>query len=192
MPETILLALIYSKYKKYYIKPLFQRKEIYYVFVVEMIYLCLQIKLFNSHFAVIQYASILKSIYLCSYLGLVFKYELYKEAILGSGLIVLGGVCNRIAIVANHGKMPVFPTLSYLTGYAKPEAFKIAHEVANDFHILGGSDTKFKLLTDFIDIGYSILSLGDVLMRGFIVLVIYGAIKKINRADNQKIDSCKE
>lgn len=180
MPETILFALVYSKAKKYHISPLFKHKEIYYVLAIELIYLYFQIALFNGNYEVVQYASLLKSVYLCSYLGLIFKYELYKEALIGSGFMLLGGLCNQIAIIANEGKMPVFPSLSYLTGYAKPEAFNIAHEITKDFHILGGSETKLKIFTDFLDIGYSILSIGDLLIRVFIVLIIYGAIKKIN------------
>lgn len=178
MPETILLTLIYSKYKKYNIKPLFRTKEIYYILAIEVIYSFLQLTLFTGNYRVIQYASILKSIYLCTYLGLILKHQLYKEAIIGSGLMLLGGMCNQLAMAVNGGKMPVFPSLSYLTHYAKPEAFAIAHQVANDFHILGDATTRFKILTDVIDIGYSILSLGDLLIRGFVVLIIYGAIKK--------------
>lgn len=180
MPETICMALLYSKAKKYCIRPLFKQKEIYYVLAIEFIYFYLQIALFNEHYEVVRYASLLKSIYLCAYLGLIFKYELYKEALIGSGFMLLGGLCNQIAITANGGKMPVFPSLSYLTGYVKPEGFRKAYEITKDFHILGGSETKLKFLTDFVDIGYSILSIGDLLIRAFIVLIIYGAIKKMN------------
>ena len=187
MPETILFALIYSKYRRYNIKPLFQRKEIYYVLAIEVIYICLQITLFAGNYNAIKYAGTLKSIYLCTYLGLILKHQLYKEAIIGSGFILLGGMCNNLAMAANGGKMPVFPSLSYLTSYAKPEAFAIAHQVANDFHILGDENTKLKILTDVVDIGYSILSVGDLLIRVFVVLIIYGAIKKTNQLDKHII-----
>lgn len=189
MPETILLALIYSKYKKHEIKPLFRQKEIYYILSIELIYIIMQVTLFNGNYTAIKYASLLKSVYLCSYLGLILKHELYKEALIGSGLMLLGGLCNEIAINANGGKMPVFPSLSLITGYAKPGAFDLANKVANDFHILGNSDTNLKLLTDIFDIGYSILSIGDILMRVFIVLVIYGAIKRLNNSSgNMQLD----
>lgn len=187
MPETILFALIYSKYKKYNIKPLFQSKEIYYVLAIELVYICLQMTLFTGNYSAIKYAAMLKNIYLCTYLGLILKHQLYKEAIIGSGFMFLGGMCNNLAIAANGGKMPVFPSLSYLTSYAKPEAFTIAQQVANDFHILGDETAKLKVLTDVIDIGYSILSIGDVLIRIFVVLIIYGAIKKMNQWDKDII-----
>lgn len=82
--------------------------------------------------------------------------------------------------------MPVFPTLTYWTGYASPEAFEKARQVANDFHILGSDQTKLKWLTDWIDLGYSVLSIGDVLIRVFVVLVLYGAIKEINSSLSQE------
>lgn len=187
MPETILFALIYSKYRRYNIKPLFQRREIYYVLAIELIYICLQITLFTGNYSAIKYAGMFKSIYLCTYLGLILKHQLYKEAIIGSGFILLGGMCNDLAMAANGGKMPVFPSLSYLTSYAKPESFAIAHQVANDFHILGDENTKLKILTDVVDIGYSILSVGDLFIRVFVVLIIYGAIKKTNQLDKHII-----
>lgn len=186
MLESILLALIYSKYKKYKIKSLFKQKEIYYVLGIELIYISVQISLFNQNYEWIKYANILKSIYLCTYLGLIFRHELYKEAFIGSGFVLLGGICNDIAIAANGGKMPVFPSLTYLTGYASAEGFEKAQQVANDFHILGNEQTNLKCLTDIFDIGYSVLSIGDIFIRVFVVLIIYGAVKKINRPIKQE------
>lgn len=180
MPETILIALLYAKSKKYLVKPLFKTKEIYYVLGIEFIYILLQITLFVGDYTFLKYVGILKSIYLCSYLGLIFRHELYKQAIIGAGCIILGGMSNDLAMAANGGKMPIFPTLSYITGYIKPESLEVAGKVANDFHILGNSETNMKILTDFLDVGYSILSVGDVLIRVFVFLIIYSAIKKIN------------
>lgn len=180
MLESILLALIYSKYKKYKIKSLFEQKEIYYVLAIEVIYIGIQIALFQQQYEWLKYAHVFKSIYLCTYLGLIFRHELYKEAFIGSGFVLLGGICNDIAIAANGGKMPVFPSLTYLTGYATAEGFEKAQQVANDFHILGNEQTHLKYLTDIFDTGYSVLSVGDLFIRVFVVLVIYGAVKKIN------------
>ena len=180
MPETLLLTFIYCKYKKYSLKPLFQVKEMYYILALEIMYIYLQSTLFRGNYRVIQYADILKNIYLCSYLGLIWKYQLYKEAMIGSGCMILGGMCNRLAMSVNGGKMPVFPTLSYITGYAEPEAFKVAYQVAQDFHVLGDESTKLKILTDIVDVGYSILSIGDLLIRVFVIVVIYGAVKRIH------------
>lgn len=186
MPETIGIALIYNKIKKHRIGPLFKEKALYPIVIMEVLYICLQIALFKENYAVLQYAALFKGFYLCSYLGLILKYQLYKEAFIGSGSMIIGGMCNQIAIMANHGKMPVFPSLSYLTHYVKPQAFEMAHEVTKDIHILGGSSTHLKFLTDFIDIGYSILSIGDVLIRVFVFLIINSAIKQINEHNKLK------
>lgn len=184
MLETVFIALLYSKYKKCDIKPLFRQKEIYYVLVVELIYILIQATIFAGNYTFIRYAGILKSIYICSYLGLIFRYQLYKEAIIGSAFMLAGGMCNDLAIAANGGVMPVFASLSYKLGYGSPEAFEIAQQVANDFHVMGNKETKLKLLTDIVDIGYSVLSIGDILIRVFVVLIIYGALKKINQPHN--------
>ena len=70
----------------------------------------------------------------------------------------------------------MFPKLSYVTGYATVESFN----KVNDIHILGNSETKLKFLTDIFDIGYSILSLGDVFIRFYVFIIIFKSIKHIN------------
>ena len=72
--------------------------------------------------------------------------------------------CNA----ANGGEMPAFPSLTYFTGYLKSDTFS----KIQDIHILGDSSVKFKYLSDIIDIGYSILSIGDILIRIFVVIII--------------------
>ena len=46
--------------------------------------------------------------------------------------------------------------------------------------MLGDSSVKLKYLSDIIDIGYSILSVGDILIRVFVVMIIYTTVKKTN------------
>ena len=93
---------------------------------------------------------------------------------IGAACVFGGGILNDLAIKANGGFMPVFPSISYITGYVKPESFN----VVKDIHVLGSSASKFKILTDYIDLGYSILSVGDVFIRVFVFLVIFYSIKK--------------
>ena len=176
MIETILIAFIVSKIKGYNIKPLFKSWEIYPVIIMEVLYWIGQVMIWNEYYEVVKVLVFFKTIYLCSYIFLVYKYEVYISAIVGASCISLGGLLNDLAIRANGGFMPVYPTLSYITGYEKPEAF----QVVNDIHILGGSTTSFKILTDFIDLGYSVLSIGDILIRVFVFLIIFNSIKKIN------------
>ncbi len=164
MLETIILALIVAKLKGYKIKPIFKSWHIYPVLVIEFIYLIIQIHIFLGNYSIVEHIKILETIYICSYLFIIIKYDQYISAVIGSIFIYLGSMLNKFVIRANNGKMPVFPTLSYFTGYAKPDSFiKV-----NDIHVLGDSSTKFKFLTDIIDVGYSIMSIGDIFIRFFV------------------------
>ena len=186
MPETILLAFLFAKIKGYKIRPLFKSWTIYPLIIFEIIYLIGQVIIFSGNYEFIGFIRSLKPIYLCTYLLLVFKYEIYISSIIGAIFVFLGGVLNDIAIKANGGFMPVYPTLSYLTGYVKPEAF----DLVKDIHILGNSQTKLKILTDFIDLGYSILSVGDVFIRVFVFIIIYNSIKKISDLKSKEERTC--
>ena len=176
MIETILISFIFCKLKGLKLKPLLKSWAIYPVLIMEIIYLIVQINIFMENYSVINYASTLKTLYLCSYLPLVFVYRQYIPAIIGSIFVIIGGMLNDIAIAANNGYMPVFPTLSYLTGYATVDAFN----KVNDIHILGDSTTKLKALTDIFDIGYSILSIGDIFIRAYVFIIIYNVVKLLN------------
>ena len=182
MIETILLSFLVSKIKGYNIRPLFKSWTVYPIIFIEIVYLIGQAMIFSGNYSAIKYMALMKSLYLCSYLFLVFKYEIYGSAIIGSGCVLLGGLLNDIAIKANGGFMPVYPTLSYLTGYVRQESFSIV----NDIHSLGTNNTSFKVLTDYIDLGYSILSIGDIFIRIFVFLIIYKSIRKINLQDKEK------
>ena len=139
--------------------------------------------LLSGNYEVVKYMTILKSIYICSYIGLIIRYELYSGAIIGSICMFIGGALNDIAIKVNNGFMPVFPSLSYLTGHTNIETFNL---VSNS-HILGSSETKLKILTDFIDIGYCVLSVGDLFIRAFVFIIIYYSIKKISMQSGEKV-----
>jgi hypothetical protein len=183
MIETILLVLLIAKVKKYEIKPLFRSWAIYPVLSLELIYFIFQINIFLGNYSFIQYSAVLKIVYLSSYLFLILKYEQYIAAIIGSIFIFIGSTLNNIAIKVNGGKMPVFPSLSYATGYAKPDVFA----KVNDIHILGSSTTSFKFLTDIFDLGYSILSIGDIFIRFFVFIIIFNSIKYTNNFKNTYI-----
>ena len=178
MPETVLLAFLFAKIKGYKIRPLFKSWTIYPIIIFEIIYLIGQVAIFSGNYEFIKYIHNMKSFYLITYLLLVFKYEIYTSSIIGAIFVFLGGVLNNIAMKANEGFMPAYPTLSYLTGYVKPETFKLA----KDIHILANSQTKLKILTDYIDLGYCILSIGDVFIRAFVFIIIYNSIKKISNS----------
>lgn len=177
MIETVLLAMFAAKIKGYRLKPLFKDWAIYPAAVFTLFYVFLQITIFCGYYGFIKYAGLFETLYIFTFLPLVFKYGLYKSAFTGSICIFTGTALNKLTMAANGGKMPVFPTFSYITGYVKPESFiKV-----NGIHVLGSHATKLKFLTDYIDLGYSILSLGDIFIRLFIFIIIYNSIKYINK-----------
>lgn len=184
MIETILIAILVCKIKGYKIKLLFKEFAIYPVIFLELIYFVVQANIFSGNYEVIKYVNVLKTVYLCSYLPLIFYYNQYIRAIIGSIFVVIGGKLNDIAIHANDGFMPVFPSLSYLTGYATVESF----DKVNDIHILGNEMTNMKYLTDIFDVGYSVLSIGDIFIRVFVFLIIYGSIKALNSKEENYLD----
>lgn len=181
MLETIIISFIICKIKGFKLKPLFKSWTIYPVIFMELVCLVVQINIFMENYEVINYVGLLKTFYLCSYIPLIFKYKQYISAIVGSIFVVVGGILNDIAITANNGYMPVFPSLSYFTGYAKSNSFN----KVNDIHILGDANTNLKPLTDIFDIGYSVLSLGDIFIRVFIFIILYNVVKQLNKTNEE-------
>lgn len=177
MIEVIFLALLFAKIKGYKIKPLFMSWEIYPVMAFVIMYLCLNIEVFLGNYNLVKYSGIFESAYICTFFILIIRYKQYVSAFIGSISIIIGTTLNKVAIYANGGKMPVFPTLSYLTGYVKYDVFT----KVNDIHVLGSETTKLKFLTDVIDLGYSILSIGDIFIRIFTFIIIFNTIKSINK-----------
>lgn len=184
MIEVILVALLVAKIKGYNLKPFFKSWAMYPIFIYEVIYVFLQSTIFFGDYSFVKYASIIKSGYLYLYLIPIIIYKKYYNAIIGSVLMLIGSNLNNIAIKLNNGKMPVFPTLSYWTGYVKGNSFI----KANDIHVLGNSQTKIKFLTDVIDIGYSILSIGDIFIRCFAFLIIFSIIKELNEVNKNVLN----
>lgn len=176
MTETIVVAMLAAKIRGYKLKPFFKTWEIYPVFLFVIVYLLLNLSVFMGNYSFVKYAGIIETAYFCTFFILIFRYKQYISAIVGSACVFIGTILNKVAITANSGKMPVFPTISYVTGYVKPDSF----EKANDIHILGSASTNLKFLTDIIDLGYSVLSIGDIFIRVFTFIIIFNTIKSIN------------
>jgi len=177
MIETILLAFLAAKLKGCKLKPLFKSWTIYLIMCFVVTYVYFQIRIFQADYYFIRFTNIFKILFLCSFITLIIQYKRYLAGLVGAGFVVLGSILNTIVMSANGGKMPVYPTLSYITGYIKPDTLV----KADNLHVLGSEATKLKYLTDFIDLGYSLLSIGDVLVRVFAFLVVYHSIKYINQ-----------
>lgn len=179
MVETIILAMIVAKIKGYKLKPMLKSWTLYPSLILTLIYVFIQITIFCGYYGFVKYSGLLEKVYLLTFLFPIFRYKLYTNAVIGSISIFIGTALNKLAIAVNGGKMPVFPTLSYLTGYTKPDSF----QKVRDIHILGSDSTKLKFLTDYFDIGYSVLSIGDIFIRFFAFIIIYSSIKFINKID---------
>lgn len=175
MLDAIIIAIIIAKFKKYKIAPLIKCWAIYPIVVLELTHIFCQITVFQGNYYFVQFAPIIKRVYMYTFLIPIIVYKLYKEGVIGSAFIVLGTALNNFAMNVNNGKMPVFPSLSYITGYVKEDTFSLVQ----DIHVLGTSDTNWSILCDVFDVGYSILSIGDIFIRLFAVIVIYNTIKRL-------------
>jgi hypothetical protein len=176
MIETVISAIILAKCKHYKIRYLFFTWSFYPILLSQCILIFFQISIFDGKYYFIQFASIIKTAIILSFIFPLFVFKLYKPALIGSGFIFFGTFLNKFIITQNNGKMPVFPSLSYLTGYAKPNMFGSVDAI----HVLGNEAVKYKILTDYIDLGYSILSPGDVFIHLFIFIMLYYTIKAVN------------
>lgn len=183
----------YELYPTYHLKPLFKHWSIYLPLFMGLTYVYLEFCVFRQDYWFVPYQQQYKTITLLCYLPLIFKYILYESAwtrfksknnfisiitspmVIGTMLIALGTILNIIAIKSNNGYMPVFPSLTYSTGYMGKEMFN------DGLHILGGFDTKLIPLTDIFDLfGYSVASVGDLFVRAYAFIILYFSIKNSN------------
>jgi len=178
--EAILLSFVVAKYKSFRIFPIFKHWAIYPILLWAMIYIYLEWAIWHSDYSLIIYANVFKAVYLSWFLILSIKYNQLKIYLKGMCFVFTGYILNYIAIRANNGKMPVFISNSWWTGYAKPDMFTKALEYG-DFHVMGDMYTKVIPLCDTIDLGYCCVSIGDILVRLFVFLVIYNSIKYLNQ-----------
>ena len=184
MADALLISLILSKIRRLKIKYLFYSWTFYPVLLTQVLLIFFQASVFWGTYYFIRFASAMETAIILSFLFPMLVFKLYKPAMLGSGSIIFGTILNKFVILQNGGKMPAYPSLSYLTGYVKPEAFG----VADSLHVLGSEATKFKFLTDYIDLGYSILSPGDVFIHLFSYLMLYYTVKAVNIRYNTSLN----
>ena len=178
---TILIAILLAKWRKYDLKPIFKSWTIYPVLLVQGVILIFQASIFMGSHIFIPFAPYVTRMVILSFLPSILAYQLYLPAVLGSFAVLGGTLLNKFVIAQNNGRMPVFPTLSYWTGYATPSSF--AYD--DGIHVLGSAATQWKWLTDYIDVGYSVLSPGDVLIHAFSVILLYATIKAANQKHNE-------
>ena len=179
MVEAILLALLVAKIKRYKLKPMWKEWTVYLVFLFALIYIYLEYSIFHENYSLARYSAVFKVSYMCAFSVLVFMHRQYIAGFIGAVFVTIGGILNSIVMHANGGKMPVFPTLSYVTGYLNPNTFTRLAPY-DSVHVLGGAASKLPFLADWIDLGYSVLSVGDVCTRVMAFVIIYSVVKHLN------------
>lgn len=179
---TALAAALLAKTKGYHLRPLFSSWTVYPVLIVQTILVFFQLSIFFHTYYFVRFAAAIQTAIILSFVFSAFVYQLYRPAVMGMIFVLTGSVLNRFVVLQNGGKMPVFPSLSYFTGYVTDKSFG----AADTLHVLGGEATRFWFLSDYIDIGYSILSPGDLLIHLFTFLMLYYTIKAANLQDISK------
>ncbi len=182
MLPFILAACLIAKIKRYRLAPIWRDISLYPIFAVECAYWLFQIFAFAGDYRFVPYAAYLQSAFLLSLLFPVLRHRLYVQAIIGTGMTLTGTALNRLVISANGGRMPVYPTLSRITGYFDPTALK---EGFDTVHTLMNGSTPLRFLGDYIDVGFSIMSPGDLLIHGFSAIIFYAAIKDLNKQKSE-------
>lgn len=173
--EILVICLI-AKAKRFRLSYLWHTWTFYPILLAQVLLVALQATVFLRDFRLVPYGACVEIGVILSFLFALLAFGLYKPALVGSLSIAAGTVLNRFAIAQNGGHMPVFPTLSYLTGYIDPSVFGTADQL----HTLGNAATRVWYLTDYIDYGYSVLSPGDLLIHLYACLMFYALIRAVN------------
>ncbi|MFA6948122.1 MAG: DUF5317 family protein [Eubacteriales bacterium] len=174
----IVAALCVLLLKHYKVNMLPRLYALYPLFACEAVYIFFQINAIAGNLYFVRFASYLQTAFIAVLLLPVMLYKLYKPAVAGAALTVAGTLLNKLCIAANGGHMPVYPTLSRLTGYFRPETLG---GTVDSLHILMTAQTKLNFLADYIDIGWSILSVGDILIHSFCAVIVYYSVKAAQR-----------
>ena len=174
----IALALIWALIRGYRPSKAFREISLFPLAVLEIVFWYFQACAWTGNYSYIRYASHLQMLYILALIWPILKFSLYDKAIVGAIMVAIGSFMNKAVMNANGGKMPVYPTLSKLTGYYTGGALEASGDAR---HMLMTGATQLGFLGDYIDVGFSIMSPGDVLMHGFVTLVVYGVIRELNR-----------
>ena len=201
---TFLFAWLFKGYKWSEIFKLFKHWSIYPIVLTCLLHIYCVFLMIQGEYWFLEYAKEIKTISLLFYIILIYKYKLMDISIfnkinmvknnkllvwatspfpIGALCAFIGSKLNQIAMFYNDGKMPVFPNVSIGTKYIKIDMFEKA-SVFKDFHSLGNYTTNLIFLTDIFDFFYVIMSVGDLLLRIFVVLVLYYSIKQCNSINN--------
>lgn len=172
-----LATCIFARIKGYKLTRLFYTWTFYPVLIVQCLLVAFQASIFFRTYYFVRFVPLLEPVVIFSFAFAMFNYKLYKPAVAGSASVVVGTLLNKLVIARNGGQMPVFPSLSYVTGYVTRDMLSSV----DSLHVLGSDAAKLKIFTDYIDFGYSILSIGDVFIHLFFCIMLYHLIAASNK-----------
>ena len=174
----ILLAIVIAKLRRYRIGVLLREPSLIPIWAIEIIFWLLQICIWRQDYRFIGLAGYLQTASILALLWPILKFRLYPQAIVGAVMVTVGSALNRIVMYVNDGMMPVVPSFSGFTKYYHEGALEVSQDVR---HVIMSDTTKLNFLADYIDVGFSVISIGDVLVHLFTTVVIYCVIAKCNQ-----------
>jgi len=180
-------------YQQYNVKLIFKHISIIPPLLFLLFYLFLEYTTFIGWHYFLQYSYIIKTATLLSYIPLIYTYKLFENEnpkyinndimkiitspMVKSGLcLYIGTILNKIALYYNNNQMPTYPSVAFWTGYIKPGGF------IDGIHILGTPYSAIIPLCNIFDLwGIGVLSIGDVIIRFYVVFILYHSIKRSNK-----------
>ena len=176
----ILLAVVIAKLRHLRVGVILREPSLIPIWIIEILFWLLQACIWRQDYRFIGLSGYMQTASILALLWPILKYRLYPQAITGSGMVAVGSALNRIVMNANDGRMPVALSLSGFTNYYSEGALEASQDAR---HIIMSDATKLNFLADYIDVGFSIMSIGDVLVHLFTTIVIYFVIVKCNQKE---------
>ena len=173
----ILLGVLIAAIRGKHPRKLLHEPSLLPLIALEIVFWVFQISAWMGDYRFVPYGGWLQMGCILSLLWPILKFRLYPRALAGAAMVCAGSLLNRAAMAANGGSMPVYPTLSRLTGYYRDGALAASGDVR---HILMSGSTRLNFLGDYIDAGLSVMSVGDLLIHGFVTLIIYGVAARLD------------
>ena len=178
-------------YQQYSIKYILYHWSIVPPLLFVLFYLYLEYTMFIQNYFFLPYSHIIKIATLLSFFPLIIKYKLFENPkyinneylnlitspMMKSGLcLIIGSLLNKIATHFNSGYMPTYPSVTYWTKYIKPGSSFI-----DGIHIIGTPYSKLIVFCNIFDWGFTVVSIGDLIIRFYVFLILFNAIKKSNQ-----------
>lgn len=176
----ILLAFGIAKLKGNRVTVLLREPSLIPMWILEIVFWLLQACIWMEDYRFIGYAGYLQMASILCLIWPILRFRLYPQAIAGAIMVSIGSISNRVVMAMNGGKMPVIPSFSGFTYYYREGALEVSQDVR---HIMMSDSTKLNFLADYIDVGFSVISPGDVLIHLFTTIVVYNVIVSLNKKE---------